>query len=91
MSRIAQEIKRARRAAGLTSRELAEAVTLTPQYVRLIECGGALPSLDATLKICSQFPDEDSAVWCWALLSDLWGEPVAEMLRRSARAADPVS
>ena len=87
MSFIGAEIKRVRKAHGMTSRALAEQVTLTPQYVRLIECGGAVPSMPTALAICNLFPDADSAQWLWLLLADLWGPAAVEVMR--AQAAQP--
>lgn len=85
MSRIGAEIKRTRQAAGMTSRQVAEAVTLTPQYIRLVECGGAIPAVNTVLRICNLFPDADSAGWLWLLLIDLWGQPVMDMMWAYAR------
>lgn len=88
MSRIGAEIKRTRQAAGMTSRHVAEAVTLTPQYIRLVECGGAIPAMETVLRICNLFPDADTAAWLWLLLTDLWGQPVADLMRLAARRAE---
>jgi transcriptional regulator with XRE-family HTH domain len=88
MSRIGEAIRAECRAAGMTSNGLAEIVTLTPQYVRLIWCGGAIPSMETVLKIANVFPDVDPAAWCWLLLRDLWGEPIADLMKRHARAGD---
>ena len=90
MSFIGTEIKRTRKAHGMTSRDVAERVTLTPQYVRLIECGGAVPSMPTVLAICNQFPDADSAEWLWLLLADLWGPAAVEVMRASATRPAPV-
>lgn len=84
MSFIGERIKFERKAAGMTSGQLAQAVRLTPQYIRLIECGGATPSVDAVLRICSQFPNADSGWWLWLLLRDTWGNEIAEQMRRHA-------
>ncbi len=86
MTFIGAEIKRTRQAYGMTSKTLAERVTLTPQYVRLIECGGATPSMPTVLAICNQFTDADSAAWLWLLLADLWGPAVVEVMRSAALA-----
>ena len=72
----------------MTSADLAGQVRLTPQYVRLIRCGGALPSLDAVLRIANVFPDVDSTAWLWLLLRDQWGDPVADAMQRHAQTAD---
>lgn len=85
MSFIGDEIKRTRKRAGITSRQLAESVTLTPQYIRLIECGGAIPAMDTVLRICNQFPDADSAQWGWLLITDLYGAEMQRMLWAYAR------
>lgn len=84
MTYIGSEIKRARQALGMTSREIAERVTLTPQYIRLIECGGAVPSMPTVLSICNLFPDADSATWLWLLLADMWGPAAVEVMRAQA-------
>lgn len=86
MSQIGDAIKHTRRQAGLTSRDLAEQVTLTPQYVRLIECGGAVPGLRSVLAVANVFPDVDTAEWLWLLLRDLWGDPIADLMVKHARA-----
>ena len=85
MSRIGQAI-RTRRRDSMTSSHLAELVTLTPQYVRLIECGGAIPSFVSMLAIANVFPDVDSAEWLWLLLRDLWGDDIADLMVKHARA-----
>jgi len=84
MSHIGRAIATERRRAGLTSRRLAELVTLTPQYVRLIECGGAIPAVQTVLKIANQFPDADTAGWLWLLLRDTWGSEIASLMERDA-------
>ena len=86
MSLIGNEIKRTRQQCGMTSRDVATQVTLTPQYVRLIECGGAIPAMDTVLRICNLFPDADSGRWLALLLRDLWGDAAAEVVFRYARA-----
>lgn len=88
MTYIGRRIKEARTAAGLSSRQVAEAATLTPQYVRLIECGGATPAMPTVLRICNLFPDEDAADWLWLLLSDLWGPAAVTVMRRPALAKE---
>lgn len=80
MSLIGDAIKARRKAAGITSRHLAELVTLTPQYVRLIECGGATPALETVLRIANQFSDVDCSEWLWLLLRDTWGTSIATVM-----------
>lgn len=87
MRYIGEAIRRERNRSGLTSNDLAERVTVTPQYIRLVECGGAVPAMKTVLEICNQFPDADSAEWLWLLLQDTWGQPVAEVMRRWAQTA----
>lgn len=82
MSRIGEAMRAVRTASGLKSREVAEAVALTPQYVRLIECGGAIPSMEATLRIANLYPDVDTAAWLVLLLRDLWGDPVVDLIEQ---------
>jgi transcriptional regulator with XRE-family HTH domain len=84
MSRVGNALKRERKACGMTTAQVAEQVTLTPQYIRLIECGGAIPSMESTLKLANVFPDVDTAWWLWLLLRDTWGNEVAEVMRRHA-------
>lgn len=88
MSFIGDEIKRARKACGMTSRDVAVQATLTPQYVRLIECGNAIPSMDTALRVCNLFPDADSGRWAWLVVRDRYGEAMFDLLWRYARAAD---
>jgi transcriptional regulator with XRE-family HTH domain len=87
MSRVGRAIKAERKACGMTSKQLAEQVTLTPQYIRLIECGLAVPSMETTLKIANVFPDLDSTALLWDLLADLWGQPIAAVMKQHAVAA----
>ncbi len=84
MSLIGDEIKRERRLAGMTSKRLAELTVRTPQYIRLIECGGAIPSMETVLKIANEFPDADTGRWLWLLLRDQWGDPVFDVMWRHA-------
>jgi transcriptional regulator with XRE-family HTH domain len=84
LSFIGDEIKRTRKAHGMTSRDVATQVTLTPQYVRLIECGGATPAMDTALRICNLFPDADSARWAWLVIRDQYGDGVFHLLWDSA-------
>lgn len=88
MSRIGAAIREARQAGTMTSAQLAERVTLTPQYIRLIECGGAVPSFRTVLAIANQFPDVDSTEWCFLLLEDLWGKPTVDAMKRWAVVED---
>jgi transcriptional regulator with XRE-family HTH domain len=84
---IGDEIKRTRKAVGMTSRDVATQATLTPQYVRLIECGDATPAMDTMLRICNLFPDADSGYWAWLLIRDLYGEGMFDLLWTYAQRA----
>jgi transcriptional regulator with XRE-family HTH domain len=84
MSRVGNALKRERKACGMTTAQVAEQVTLTPQYVRLIECGGAIPSMESTLKLANVFPDLDSTALLWDLLADLWGAPIVDVMKQHA-------
>ena len=70
----------------MTSKRLAECVTLTPQYVRLIECGGAAPAMDTVLRIYNKFPDADSGRWAWLVVRDLYGDGIFDLLWAYANA-----
>lgn len=88
MSYLGTRIKAVRKVAGLTSAQLAARVQRTPQYLRLIECGGATPSMQTTLALANEFPDEDTAEWLWLLLADLWGPAAVTLMKRHAQAGD---
>lgn len=72
----------------MTSRDLAAEVTLTPQYVRLIECGNAIPAMPTVLRIANVFPGVESAEWLWVLLTDLWGAEIVDVMMVAAQSRE---
>lgn len=85
VSLIGDEIRRARLRAGMTSKQLADAVALSTQYIGDIQHGRRLPSTETLLVICNVFPDADSARWLWLLLRDQWGEDIFALMWAYAR------
>lgn len=52
-TKIGKRIKRVRLLRNLTSKELAEMTSYTADYIRKIESGKSLPSLDCIVNICN--------------------------------------
>ena len=84
MSFIGEAIKRERKLAGLTSKQLAERVNLSQQYVGDVQFGRRIPPVETMFVFANQFPDVDSAWWAWLLLRDLWGDEIVKVMRRQA-------
>lgn len=85
MTYIGDEIRRTRTRAGMTSKALAEQTKLSQQYVGDVQLGRRLPSMETMLVFCNVFPDADSARWAWLMLTDLYGQPMVDMLWAYAR------
>ena len=49
---IGEEIRKARKAAGLSQEQLGFRAGLTRNYVSMVELGQASPTLDTLLKLC---------------------------------------
>lgn len=49
---LGEELKRARKAAGLTQEQLASAADLHSTYVSMLECDKKSPTLDVLFRIC---------------------------------------
>jgi transcriptional regulator with XRE-family HTH domain len=82
MSYIGEAIKRERKLAGLTSKQLAERTGLSQQYVGDVQFGRRIPTVETMLLFANQFPDVDSAWWAWLLLRDLWGDEIVKVMQR---------
>jgi transcriptional regulator with XRE-family HTH domain len=92
MSRVGDAIRRRRKDDPRTiavAYVLAEYAGISAQYLNDIELGRRLPSVGVLLRIANQFSDVDSAEWLWLLLMDLWGEPIAGVMRRHAALTPP--
>mgnify|MGYP001606683886 CR=1 FL=1 len=81
MSKIGDAITRRRRASGMTTKALAEAVPLSQQYMVDIQMGRRCPPSGTLLKIANVFPDVDAAAWLWLLLASVWGSPIADLMQ----------
>ncbi len=87
MSRIGDAIKAERKACGMTIQNLARTTKQPTWLVDAIEDGRFIPhTAETILDIANVFPDVDTAAWLWLLLADLWGEPIADLMRQHARA-----
>jgi transcriptional regulator with XRE-family HTH domain len=93
---LARQLKRERRRARMTQRDLAEAARLSPEFVSRIERGVTSPSLDTFLRLCRALectpndllmaePSDSVAAFCDRLRGS---EP--ELARRAIHAAEAI-
>lgn len=86
MSRLGDAIRAERVARGMSQQHVAGVADISRVYLANIEGGRNTPPPRTVLKIANVFPDVDTADWLWRLLSDTWGQPVADLMQRYARA-----
>jgi transcriptional regulator with XRE-family HTH domain len=86
MSHIGEAIHRTRQVHEMSIRKLAREADLSTTFVMDIESGARLPSHETVLKIGNVFVEEDTTAWLWLLLTDLWGQPIANVMREGAAA-----
>lgn len=82
MSRIGDAIKAERELCDASQTTLARDARISREYLANIEAGRQLLPPETLLTIANQFMDVDTAEWLWLLLEDLWGEPIADLMKK---------
>lgn len=84
MSYIGEALSREMALHEMTGKQVAEQAGFSEQFISDIRKGRRIPSPDTLFAITNVFTDADTAALLWLVLTDLWGQPIVNVMREWA-------